>query len=215
MSAIKMYGMNGQVQEGHIDFEIGADVLTSSAVFACARAIRVLLQNWRQGTVACKSRGQTAFSNRKPWRQKGTGRARASSLRSPLFRKGGVIFGPQKRVRKLSIGKVQNKNAMASVFVDFLNRDKIACFDLNFFDDKPSTKNAASTLKGAGMGLNCRVVVFVHWNDFLSGASFRNLSNVRVVFYDSPNVYDLMNARQWVFLKKDVEAFKGLVSRWI
>src|SRR3990167_8761361 len=65
--------------------------------------VRVLLQNGRQGTVACKGRSDVAFSNKKPWKQKGTGRARAGSARSPVWRKGGVIFGPQARVRKLSI----------------------------------------------------------------------------------------------------------------
>ena len=54
--------------------------------------VRALMQNWRQGTVGCKSRGEISFSNKKPWKQKGTGRARAGSSRSPLWRSGGVIF---------------------------------------------------------------------------------------------------------------------------
>src|SRR5437588_407352 len=64
---------------------------------AFAIAIRTLRQNWRQGTVAVKGRADVSFSNRKPWRQKGTGRARAGSARSPLWRKGGVCHGPQER----------------------------------------------------------------------------------------------------------------------
>ena len=63
--------------------------------------IRSLLQNWRQGTVACKGRSDVGYSNKKPWKQKGTGRARAGSARSPLWRGGGVIFGPQPRTRVL------------------------------------------------------------------------------------------------------------------
>ena len=57
--------------------------------------VRALLQNWRQGTVVCKGRSEVAYSNKKPWKQKGTGRARAGSARSPLWRSGGVIFGPK------------------------------------------------------------------------------------------------------------------------
>src|SRR5438105_1375079 len=72
--------------------------------------IRSLIQNWRQGTVACKTRGEIAFSNKKPWKQKGTGRARAGSRRSPLWRKGGVIFGPQSRVRTLKVGRAVKQN---------------------------------------------------------------------------------------------------------
>ena len=55
--------------------------------------VRALMQNWRQGTVGCKDRSEVGFSNKKPWKQKGTGRARAGSARSPLWRKGGVVFG--------------------------------------------------------------------------------------------------------------------------
>jgi large subunit ribosomal protein L4 len=70
-----------------------------------AMAVRALLQNWRQGTVACKGRSDVSFSNKKPWKQKGTGRARAGSARSPLWRGGGVAFGPQPRTRTLKITK--------------------------------------------------------------------------------------------------------------
>ena len=65
--------------------------------------IRSLRQNWRQGTVGCKGRSDVAHSNKKPWKQKGTGRARAGSPRSPLWRGGGVTFGPQARVRTLAV----------------------------------------------------------------------------------------------------------------
>ena len=67
------------------------------------------MQNWRQGTVACKGRSDVAFSNKKPWKQKGTGRARAGSARSPLWRGGGVIFGPQPRTRMLKVAKQVKK----------------------------------------------------------------------------------------------------------
>src|SRR5690348_5288778 len=67
--------------------------------------IRVLANNWRQGTVACKGRADVAYTNRKPWRQKGTGRARTGSARSPLWKGGGAIFGPQARTRTLKLAK--------------------------------------------------------------------------------------------------------------
>ena len=101
MASIQIYDAQGKAQ-GMMPLDLDLNKKETSPV-TFARAIRVLLQNWRQGTVGCKSRGEVAFANRKPWRQKGTGRARVSSLRSPLWRKGGVIFGPQARVRKLFI----------------------------------------------------------------------------------------------------------------
>ena len=72
--------------------------------------VRALLQNWRQGTVGSKDRSEVSFSNKKPWKQKGTGRARAGSARSPLWRGGGVVFGPQPRTRVLKTGKQVKRN---------------------------------------------------------------------------------------------------------
>ena len=79
--------------------------------------VRSLLQNWRQGTVGCKGRSDVAYSNKKPWKQKGTGRARAGSARSPLWRGGGVIFGPQPRTRVLKAGKQVKKKCVKLNFI--------------------------------------------------------------------------------------------------
>jgi ribosomal protein L4 len=77
-----------------------ADVSVSTSHY-----VRALLQNWRQGTVWSRGRSDVSFSNKKPWKQKGTGRARAGSPKSPLWRGGGVIFGPQERSRLLKINR--------------------------------------------------------------------------------------------------------------
>src|SRR5262245_26717589 len=78
--------------------------------------VRSLLQNWRQGTVGCKDRGEvTSRSNKKPWKQKGTGRARSGSPRSPIWRGGGVTFGPQPRVRTLAVSGQAKKGVLNSI----------------------------------------------------------------------------------------------------
>src|ERR1700683_4830953 len=97
---ILAYNVQGKSQKMEVDLEIEK---REESPKTYATAIRTLIQNWRQGTVGCKDRSEVAYSNRKPWKQKGTGRARAGSLRSPVWRKGGVTFGPQPRVRELSI----------------------------------------------------------------------------------------------------------------
>lgn len=71
--------------------------------------MRVYLQNVRQGTVGSKGRSDIAYTNKKPWKQKGTGRARAGSARSPLWRGGGVVFGPQARIKMLKVPKKLSK----------------------------------------------------------------------------------------------------------
>lgn len=179
---------------------------------AFSTAIRVLLQNWRQGTVSSKSRGEIAFSNRKPWRQKGTGRARAGSPRSPLWRKGGIIFGPQKRVRTLTLNKGQKKIAFNNIFFGFNENERIACLDVNF-DNVPSTKKANGFLKGLDL-CHKKVLVFLSREDEVAYASFRNLPNVNIVYFDHPNAFDLSNADYWLFLKKDSELFNEMVEKW-
>lgn len=177
-----------------------------------AQCIKVLMQNWRQGTVSCKDRSEVAFSNRKPWKQKGTGRARAGSLRSPLWRKGGVTFGPQMRTRTLEVPKKMKNKVFAYIFSDFLDNKRI--FSLNWsISDKPKTSIAFNALKEANLH-NKKIVLFVSKEDYLIHASFANIANVKVIFYDQPNAYDLSYG-DWVFLDKDIDAFREMVNLWI
>ncbi len=82
--------------------DIGVERPKQNSMVDFSTWVRSLVQSWRQGTVACKGRSDVARSTKKPWKQKGTGRARAGSARSPIWRGGGVIFGPQKRTRILT-----------------------------------------------------------------------------------------------------------------
>ena len=180
---------------------------------AFSTAVRVLLQNWRQGTVACKGRSDVSYSNRKPWKQKGTGRARAGSARSPLWRHGGVIFGPQERSRVLKVSRKLKKGVLASLAYDRLNAGQVLCLDWSMEGDKPRTSAAFTVLKNAGLA-NSKVTLFLPTNDVLTYASFMNIPNVRVLFYDQPNTFDLVATDRWIVLKKDVEHFKEMVEKW-
>jgi large subunit ribosomal protein L4 len=181
---------------------------------ATAVYIRSLLQNWRQGTVGCKGRSEVAYSNKKPWKQKGTGRARAGSARSPLWRGGGVIFGPQPRTRVLKTGKQVKKNVLNSILFGFLEKGKVASLNWDATLQKPSTSQAYKLLKSHGLHQD-KVVLFLPTNDLMSYASFVNIPTVRILFFDQPNAFDLANGTQWLILKKDFEHFKNMVSQWI
>jgi large subunit ribosomal protein L4 len=176
--------------------------------------IRSLLQNWRQGTVACKGRADVAYSNKKPWKQKGTGRARAGSARSPLWRGGGVTFGPQPRTRVLKTGKQVKRNVLNGILFNFLDQGKVASLDWNFANSKPNTSQAFNVLKSHGLHEQ-KLVLFLPTNDHINYASFANIPNVRILFFDQPNAFDLANGSKWILLKKDLEHFKNMVSRWI
>ncbi|MFA6527412.1 MAG: 50S ribosomal protein L4 [Candidatus Babeliales bacterium] len=211
MADVCFYDALGKRQDDvHLDVSFDKKEENSRA-FACA--IRVLRQNWRQGTVGCKTRKDLAFSNRKPWKQKGTGRARAGSLRSPLWRKGAVLFGPQPRTRTLSMTDKQKKVVFNNILFATLEKKAIHCIDCNFVDTKPSTKVAGQALKNAGL-LNKKVVVFLPFGDTASFMSFRNFPNVSILLFDQPNAFDLTNCDGWLFLKKDTDLFKEMIEKW-
>lgn len=211
MSMIRVFGRNGAALEGLSIFSSLSESVPNLALFS--QAIRVLRQNWRQGTVGCKSRGELAFSNRKPWKQKGTGRARVSSIRSPLWRKGGVIFGPQARTRVLFIGKEQKKVVLRDLVNEAILSGRVACLDFDFELNKPSSRLAAQVLKSAEMH-NKKIVLFASLYDFTVRASFGNIHNVSIASFDAANAFAFSYASQLVFMKKDVELFKKMVELW-
>ena len=177
--------------------------------------VRALLQNWRQGTVACKERADVVSrSNKKPWKQKGTGRARAGSPRSPLWRGGGVTFGPHARVRTLSVPAQLKKNVCNNLLFDFINDKKVFCLNWEIEGVKPQTNAVYSVLKSASL-VGKKLVVFVPVEDMLMQASLINIPEVRLLSFDQSNVYDLADSDCWVYFQKDFDRFKEMVSQWI
>lgn len=186
----------------------------SNSLHSFATYARLLMQNWRQGTVWAQGRSDVSLTNKKPWKQKGTGRARAGSARSPLWRGGGVIFGPQERVRQLKLNKKMRRLALLQVLEKFATENKIMAFDWNNTQNKPKTSLAKDFLKQASL-LDKKVVLFIKPDDVMTYASFANIKNVSMLYFDQPNVFDLVNSDQWIFLQKDMDAFKEMVAQWV
>lgn len=195
------------------DLGIEAEVSLISPI-AFATWVRALLQNWRQGTVACKGRSDVNRTNKKPWKQKGTGRARAGSARSPLWRGGGIIFGPMARTRRLKENKKIRRSVMMELLRARIEADSLFCLDWVAGSTVPRTAHGYKALHAADLHER-KVLLFAAPNDALTYASFVNLPNVSVVFFDQPNAFDAAVGRSWVFLKKDEQAFKEMVTRWI
>ncbi len=194
---------------------IGFDASTHKpATTAVAQWVRSLVQNWRQGTVGVKGRSDVARSNKKPWKQKGTGRARAGTARSPLWRGGGVIFGPQPRTRTLTVTKGIKKQAFQHILNTMLSNERVLVFDWQVEGTVPKTAQAARLLKEAHLN-NAKIVVFVPMDDYITYASFSNMPQVKVLFFDQANAFDLINADYWLYLQKDSEQFKEMVAKWI
>lgn len=176
--------------------------------------IRVLANNWQQGTVACKGRSDVAYTNRKPWRQKGTGRARAGSARSPLWKGGGAIFGPQERTRTLKMAKKMKHKVLLTMLAHNLDQKNVICADWQLSSEQPKTAQAQELVNHVGLA-HKKIILFVAPYDFHSALSFANIPNVRPLSFDQANAYDLANSDCWLFLKKDFDHFKGMVSQWI
>ena len=177
--------------------------------------VRALLQNWRQGTVGCKERADViSRSNKKPWKQKGTGRARAGSPRSPLWRGGGVTFGPHARVRTLSVPVQLKKNVCNNLLFDFIGKEKVVCLNWELDGDRPQTGAVYSALKSASL-TGKKLVVFLPIDDLLMQASLINIPGIRLLSFDQSNAYDLANSDCWVCFQKDFDRFKEMVTQWI
>lgn len=148
------------------------------------------LASRRRGTAATKSnKGDLHGSNKKPWRQKGTGRARAGNTRSPLWRGGLTVFGPTPRTYKVKMSRKSRKIALRSVFTDRLNNNLIAVVDKLFLEN-PKTKEAVGLIKKLGLPEKT-LFILAEKNTNLELA-VRNLPSVDVLSVEGLNVFDLL-----------------------
>ncbi len=181
---------------------------------AFAAWVRALCQNWRQGTVACKGRAEVARSRKRPWRQKGTGRARVSSARSPLWRGGGVIFGPQPRTRTLKVPARLRQRVLARLMYELAESGNVCLLDFAPTGSAPKTRLALDALRGAQLDKK-KVTLLVAPEDAMTHACFANIPNVQLLLFDQLNAYHLADYKHILVLQKDIERFKELVARWI
>jgi len=159
--------------------------------------------NQRRGTASTKTRGQLRGGGRKPWRQKGTGRARAGSNRSPLWRKGGTTFGPKPRNYSYSLPKKARKNALKSAVSMRLAENQLLIVK-NLDLKEPNTKEGAKLMDT--LNLDSALIVDNQENKNLF-LSLRNVPNIKTVDCNQVNIYDVLNHRWLVFTEKSFEAF--------
>ena len=162
--------------------------------------------NQRRGTASTKTRAKVRGGGRKPWRQKGTGRARAGSTRSPLWRKGGVTFGPTPRDYGYRMPKKAKRNALKSVLSMRLAEKHLLVLDTLDFKE-PKTKDGVKLLET--LKLESALIVDRHDNKNLF-LSLRNIPKVEVVDYNQVNVYSILNHKWLVITKK---AFESLMEK--
>ncbi len=145
----------------------------------------------RQGNASTKTRPEKRGGGRKPWRQKGTGRARHGSIRSPLWVGGGVTFGPKPRSYDKKINRKVKKLAYRSILSSKYQNEELKIIDeLNF--SEPKTKSAKELIESLGLA-DRKVLVILPEKDKNSYLSFRNLPQVKTMVAGAVNAYDLLN----------------------
>ena len=161
----------------------------------------------RSGTASTKKRSEVRGGGQKPWRQKGTGRARHGSTRSPIWVGGGVVFGPKPRDHSVKVNKKMRAAALRSALADKASDGRIFVID-GFSETK--TKAAAAALAGAG--IEGRVLIVLDPDDESSVSvdrAFRNLSNAAFTLYGSLGTFDVIVADAIVFTKSALERFSN------
>ncbi|KFI98033.1 50S ribosomal protein L4 [Bifidobacterium stellenboschense] len=158
----------------------------------------------RAGTHATKTRANVSGGGKKPWKQKGTGRARQGSIRAPQWYHGGVVFGPQPRDYSQRTPKKMKAAALKYVLSDRANAGRVAVVDFGV-SEKPSTKAAIAALNPV-IGEKFATIALTRdqINEWLS---VRNLPYVHPIFVDQLNTYDVVTAQYVVFTKEALEAF--------
>lgn len=164
-----------------------------SAAGILHRAVVRQLANSRQGTVSTKTRAEVRGGGRKPWRQKGTGRARAGSNRSPLWRGGGVIFGPKPRDYSIKMNRKERRLALRTAFQGRAE-DLIVVQDFADKLPRPKTKELVQALERWGVEAGSKVLMIVAERDENVYLSARNVERLRIISANNLNVYDLLHA---------------------
>lgn len=161
------------------------------------RALVRQMNNARQGTASSKTRAEVRGGGRKPWRQKGTGRARAGSIRSPLWRGGGVIFGPKPRDFSVKMNRKERRLALRTAFT---SRAEDLIVVENFAEQltRPKTKEVVTALARWGVDAEAKVLLIVTEIPENVYLSVRNLGNLKLLKATNLNIYDILEANKIV-----------------
>lgn len=165
----------------------------------------------RQGTHKAKRRGEVSGSGKKPFKQKGTGRARQGSIRAPQYRGGGVVHGPKPRDYDQRTPKKMKSAALRGALSDRARNGKIHVLSSIVEGDTPNTKSALAAINAASTAKN--ILVVVDRTDLVSWMSLRNVEAIHLVAVDQLNTYDVLVSDDVVFTKAAIEALSNGPAR--
>lgn len=207
MPKVTLYSQDGsQVGEIELNESVFGIEPNKSVLF---EAIVMQKASLRQGTHKTKVRSEVRGGGRKPWRQKGTGRARQGSIRSPQWRGGGTVFGPIPRSYSYQMPKKQRRLAIKSALSSKVLEDNILVLE-NLLFDAPKTKEIANTLKG--LSVDSKALIVTADLDENVALSARNIPGVTVITATSVNVLDVVAHDKLIMTKAAVEKVEEVLA---
>ncbi len=207
MANLKVVDMTGKdVGEMTVSDAVFAQEVNTAVLHA---AVKTYLANQRQGTQSTLTRTEVSGGGKKPWRQKGTGRARQGSTRAPQWTHGGVALGPKPRSYRISLNKKVKRIAMKSALSDKVATENMIVVD-SIATNEYKTKVMANMLKAVGAAKKSLVVLAE--KDEKVVASLVNIPGVKVAYVNTLNVYDILNAGTFVCAKAAVEKIEEVYA---
>ena len=208
MANARLYDFSGDMK-GKIDLPVSlfdADVNRH----VLYEAVRMYLANRRSGSAFTKERGEVKFSKRKPYRQKGTGRARAGKKSSPIWKGGGVVFGPRPRDYRIAIPRKVKRAALKAALTDKGRGDGVVVVE-GMSVDAPKTKRLVDFLQVAGL-TGSRVLFMVGEFDENIYKSVRNIPGVDFTVSRNANAYDILRADTLLITKEGLSSLEEVFS---
>ncbi|HEY9809253.1 MAG TPA: 50S ribosomal protein L4 [Halomicronema sp.] len=179
-----------QIAEATLELKVAKEENASHIVH---RALVRQTTNQRQGNACTKTRSEVRGGGRKPWRQKGTGRARAGSIRSPLWRGGGVIFGPKPRDFNIEMNRKERRLALRTALVS-RSEDLIVVEDFASNLQQPKTKELVAAFSRWGIAKEAKVLMILAEKDENIYRSARNVPTIKMIRADGLNIFEILNA---------------------
>jgi large subunit ribosomal protein L4 len=214
MEAINLpiYNTEGkEIDKVKLDSAVFDGTVNTNAIY---QAVNAYLASQRKGLASTKTRGEVSGGGKKPWRQKGTGRARVGSTRSPLWRHGGVIFGPHPRDFSYSIPDKLKKLALKSSLNAKLKENKFIVLD-DFVIDRPKTKEAVKVFVNLKIepDKNTAALLLLAKKDNNLTLALRNLSFLKVNLAKDTNVYEVLTHNKLIITKEGLTQLIGRLKK--
>jgi len=197
----------GQVVNSEQNFEL--NIVEQSSNYLIHKDITRQQIAKKQGTVSTKVRSEVRGGGRKPWKQKGTGRARAGSNRSPLWKGGGVIFGPKPKVTKIKLNQKERQLALQTLLYNKRN-NIFVIDDLETKLEAPKTNTFCTICKNCGVSLNKKLLIIVSRKTEALKLSTRNLKNVELILASNLNTLSILKTEQILLTPQSISNIKEI-----